>query len=124
MTDLAWLIYWADILPNLKGVTTALCLISVILTFPFLFVALNMVIVEEKSKRWFFLPTSSILALVIWVSIGAFIPSKETIYLMAGANTLPSIAESQEVRKVRTIINQKLDGLLDIEEEITEETNQ
>lgn len=68
---------------------------------------------EEKQAFFVTCLKNTLIGIGIYTLSYLFVPSKETMYLMLGSEVGEELILSEEAGKVRDIINQELDTLLD-----------
>jgi hypothetical protein len=116
MNNLSWFLYIADVLPYVGSLLTLVCcLLLPILFIWFLIVSGINSDIDDKDKH-FGKPSQ---ANFIWVSVfllfASFIPSKETIYLIAGSEAGEYVAETEAgqaiLNDVQEIIQIQLSNL-------------
>lgn len=108
MSDLAMLVYLAEILPRLGGASVFIAFIF--LFYPIIYM-MGAVMGDFKKSRVVSVTISSIAA-VLFTGVAIAIPTTKTIYLMAGGQVATSAVSTPEFNKVRAIINGKLDDML------------
>lgn len=135
MNELSWLIYFADVLPN---VATAITVLSVIASVGSAIVlAVYLTHIGETEKDWVYttdpvtnketkevvrIPTSSALSVkslaftrfttplfVLIFCLSFVVPSKETFYMIAASQGGERAMQTPEFAKVRSVINKWLD---------------
>lgn len=107
--DLVTLVYLADILPNIAGIFIG----SAIFACAVAFFALMIGITDESEKRakkvgFIAAPIGIFLAL-----FAAIIPSKTTMYMMAGASIAQEVHRDERTKKVYEKLYQVIDEQLD-----------
>lgn len=109
--DLSWVIYFAGIADNLNKFFVVGGAFVIFGAFMYWGPICEGKKEGEKAAK-VLIPVAALMIL-----IGAIIPDKTTIYLMAGTKVAEQIVTSPEVKqingKILTIINQKLDSLVD-----------
>ncbi len=102
MNDLSWLIYLADVLPNLRESFGLFLLVSaassVVLIVNYFITVANDELEKAILLKGFLkltLPTTLVLTL-LWAAI----PSKDTIYLIAGSEAGEFVVNTPEAREI------------------------
>lgn len=119
-TTLILFIYFADVLPSLGGALIA---------FPTLFLTIYIIIssINEASESYGsaktvkiknILPSGKVLIVcILSITIGILIPSEKTIYMMGGvgvgSKVIDDVSKSERFEKVMTIIDYKLDEIIE-----------
>jgi FtsH-binding integral membrane protein len=103
------LIYWAEVMEGIKRVSFAFSIMCVI---GFLVACMS----TEDSDNPVNLAMRMLWIFIVTSLLALFIPSQQTIYMMAGANAINSADLGPEAAKVRKLINQKLDEALEVED--------
>jgi len=105
MNNLSWLLYWADVLPsfaaNLQGFAITTLVASAAITF-----------IRCLFDERLFIPRFAYWTVPVAIAsilLTTFVPSKQTFYLIAGAEVSEKIVDTPEFNKVRAVINQWLD---------------
>lgn len=99
--------YLADVVGNLSAFLSIMGgIIIVVVGMPFSGYLMD---VHKFGKKALLLPAAGILLLFLSV----FIPSKQTIYLMAGGYVTQEVVTSDTAKKVLEILNEKLDTELE-----------
>ena len=110
MNHLSWLLYWADTLPSLG---TRIGFISVLAGIPVIIIAcfhFGLKISEDKdydnglsfAPRW-------LAGCVATFLLTSFIPSQNTLYLIAASQAGEQVTQTPEFSKIRQIVNKYLD---------------
>jgi len=105
MNNLSWLLYWADVLPRIRG---TICVFSVITLVLAGLITLVSCVINER----LYLPRFTFWAMpiaIISITLTSFIPSKNTFYLIAGSEIGEQVAKTPEFDKIRKVINNWLD---------------
>lgn len=135
MNNLSWLLYWADVAPQ---IATFICAVSFLLTIASaLALFFNLIGGEETRTGWeeyfnaeqikeervkfykytdearvcrklWFARITTPLFILLWAS-SFLVPSKDTIYLIAASQTGEQVLKTPEVAKIRLVINKYLD---------------
>jgi len=110
---IAFIIYLAGLCENLQCLIMILTLSS--LVFCLCFIAFDEMERHhthklEKLKK--ISPINIISCHVFLMVFTCFIPSEKTVYLMLGASHADGLLKSDEAKKVRAIINKKLDEFI------------
>ena len=101
------IVYLADVLPMLSEALRWASLIGFLILSSYIFYNL----VEGNKIKWI----TSILIFLLFSILGlisVFIPSKNAIYLMAGANATQQLADTPEAAKARKALNLGLDKII------------
>lgn len=125
MNSLSWLLYWADTLPGLAtGIAFVFSLLF--LGMVLLFVG-RLVVASETSEygkegREVFLKVTTftpyLMAFSLFMALCTnFVPSKNTIYMIAASEAGERALQTPEFGKLRKLINQTLDEQLKPKEE-------
>jgi len=136
MNSLSWLLYWADIAPQLGGhlqitgtIIAIISLICLVIVVGCSFDAQSEIIrysddsryenqlknsisyktLAQRCRNWiiFTLFCATTIAFV-----GNFIPSRQTFYLIAASETGEQVIKTPEFKKIHTILNKELDRLI------------
>ena len=104
--SIEWLIYLADVV----GALSAMLIIGG-LVCAFLSGGLVVYLVDNMDKHWY---VGGICFLISLSSIvfGVLLPSKQAIYLIAGASIAKDLAKTETMKKVETTIESELDKLI------------
>jgi len=106
-SDLFWALYWIDVL---SGIGHAMLGGSVLGIISALITCLVRDL-DESGPR-----LSSVLMgfipVFVFVTLTAFIPSKQTMYMMLGVRTTDHVVNSDVGKKLQKIIDQEIDGWL------------
>lgn len=105
--SLSMIVYLADVLPMLSSVLGWASGIGFLILSSYLFFN----IVEGGKIKWI---TSILIFLLLSILglISILIPSKEAVYLMAGANVTQQLADTPEATKARKALNLGLDKII------------
>jgi len=93
--ELMLLVYFADFVENIKFVLVILLVITIV----------RMAFWEESLQRLWIAITFAVILAVI--------PSKKTVWLMAGAYAMQSVYESEEFTKIRNLIIKNIEQSLE-----------
>jgi hypothetical protein len=108
MNDLSWFLYLADVLPRVGSFAGGLSGFLVVVTVGTLFMV-AMVNAEPSFKKlgypWKTIVVALVSALIFGVS-SALIPSKETIYLIAGSEAGEAVVTSEAGQEILDDIHQ------------------
>lgn len=113
--DLFWALYFIDVLSNFPGrlvggalIITAVCAIALI---PFGMINGEM---EESGapKKTFTSAVKLWVALMVLVVFIAFIPSKQTMYMMLGVRATENFTQTEMGKKLEAYINGQMDEFL------------
>ena len=101
MNSLSWFLYLADVIGNVQGVLVTLSVILTMATFPWLICKLigdDSYNKKEKeiAKAFSFVPWLALAA----ATLAAIIPSKETIYLIAGSEAGEAVVASETGQEI------------------------
>lgn len=138
MNDLSWIIFWADVAPQISN---AICYIAFLLMIITGFIAIiglsdsfgdaryNSDNQPENSdarlaircRKLWFLP---VLFLTLWVSSFMVPSDKETYYAIAASEVGEEILKTPEVGKARQALNNWLDEQITDEKETTDDSAQ
>jgi hypothetical protein len=117
--SIEWLIYFADVSLKMTGFFAILAAISVVISVPVFFAFIFHS--ENKNadhpsipktyplRKYVKFPVLGFILAIIFLCTACLIPSKQTIYLIAGAHMAK---QSNIPAKVMMIVNEKLDELL------------
>lgn len=136
MNYLSWILYWADIAPQLARhlqvtgiLLSILGLVCLIISIFSIFDAQNAItrysdedncenklknalkyqILAKSCRNWIIL---TLFCTTLIAFIGNFIPSKQTFYLIAASETGEQVIKTPEFKKIHTILNKELDRLI------------
>jgi hypothetical protein len=116
MNDLFWALYWIDVLGSFPDAFGKAVLSGLVagLVFLFLFCGINGDFSKPNPQPRSVKQTivASVLFMMFVVVVSAFIPSKQTMYLMLGVKTTENVMESDMGKKLKSIVDAELDGLL------------
>lgn len=99
MNNLSWFIYLADVIPGLGGL---LVFVTIVCVFGF-FLHMFLVWVSEDLVK----PNYNVLAIIIAIALlSCLIPSKETLYLIAGSETAEAVATTEVGQEVLNDIHE------------------
>lgn len=109
MNDLSLLIYFADVLPNLREELAFISFICLLSSVSLSFMGL------DRSTPWS--PAKPMLAAIAFALVffmSLLIPSKETFYLIAGSEAGEYVVNTPEAKEImqdiHTIIKQQIKG--------------
>lgn len=124
MNNLSWFLYLAEVLPNMATLLTIAGWIGGILLFTAAGVRYIAAHDNSRTPKEIRLPASNFLKFVCYkvipvfiflVFIGTLIPSKETIYLIAGSEASEYVVTSEYGQEVlgdiKSIIKAQLEGM-------------
>jgi hypothetical protein len=105
--SIEWLIYLADVVGSICTLLVLFGLVISVISIGWMIEA-SANHVNKKGK--YFLIGSAVSLLLFLVS--ALIPSKQAIYLIAGASIAKDLAKTETAKKVEAIIESELDKLI------------
>lgn len=113
MTSLSWLIYWIGTLDSINGVLffgaiiTTICMIPLIITYftkEFAGCFYGNMKEEDKRNQWRAMwKTLAKLLIPLWVAsivLNIFVPTRQTVLLIAGAEIAQTVVQSEAVQSV------------------------
>ena len=107
MNDLSWLLYFADIAGNLKSIAEWVMMFILFGLSIFLFVGF---VDDEFNERMKYLPKKSIIgAITVCLLIVGFVPSPNTIYLIAGSEMGEEVLKTDAAKKVEEYLTHLID---------------
>jgi hypothetical protein len=105
--DLFWAIYWIDVLSGLPGLIGLGALLAVMPAFFASFLG------HDKGHPVFTWRVPAVyVGIVLVTALSAFIPSKQTMYMMLGVKTTENVVETPLGKKLQQIIDAEVDGYL------------
>lgn len=133
MNFLSWIIYGADVVGDI-GNMIAFFGITISILFVFLVCAISFtsawsMFADYENERELYKKSSLILkkyvfsslkALIVIAVIAAIIPSAKTLYLIAASEIGEEVLISEEGQKLRQVINERLDEIIQEEKEDSE----
>jgi hypothetical protein len=127
MNDLSWLLYGAEVLANLGIFLVVVGLSGLLVSCVGTFVGIvleqdNLKYGEEdkdykKAIRLRGLATRYAVIFFVITSVAMFLPSKQTMYMIAASEMGEEAIQTPEFAKVRKLVNQHLDDALSGEED-------
>jgi hypothetical protein len=122
-SDLFWALYWIDVLSGLFGAVVGgagVILTALVFTVLFTHMFTDTSFTSESkaigllAQRKRFLKIQTVIAISLYslTVMGAFIPSKQTMYIMLGVKTTENVVESPLGKKLQAIIDAEVDGYL------------
>lgn len=111
MNTLSFMIYFAELSDGIKAfsITAIIGLIFLLILLPMILDIIKYDFDDIKPKvviKWVF------ISLVFFSILSIFMPSKDTVYLMAASEIGEDIIKSPEMNKILQLINEKLDEQL------------
>jgi hypothetical protein len=113
MNDLSWLLYGADVLNNLGILFLIVGMLLVILAGVFA----GPVYTESDNPAWIKHGKNTLIIGIAVLVVSMFMPSKQTMYMIAASEMGEEAIQTPEFQKVRELVNQYLDDSLSSEEE-------
>ena len=121
MTNLPLILYFADVLDVLKTLLFAVISISAAGIVLAIFGKIMIVFdgdEQEKEKlpllnkflKYFIIPC------VVATTLQIFTPSKTTLYIYAGMQTVTAVSSNPTLEKIVKVVNKKLDEMIDTKE--------
>lgn len=115
MNNIIWLVYLADIAGSIVRIVNVVIMLSLLLLLVTAFISAmsagenneGIYGFKQRIKQLYFKPI--IITCCILAAIGCFIPSKNTIYIMAGLSVTQKISETPEAKKALGLLNLGLD---------------
>lgn len=116
--SLVWVIYFAGVSDGLSKFSTFVG--AILFIFSIVGVMMSIASILDGWKQSKVIQKLTLVAIAMSITssiIGLAIPDKTTIYMMAGTRVAEDIVKSPEVKeingKILTIINQKLDSIIE-----------
>ena len=106
--SIEWLIYLADVVGNIS-------VLFVLSGVFFTAISINWIIeasIHDTDKKFTKLSLTGIAVSLLLFLVSALIPSKQAIYLIAGASIAKDLAKTETAKKVEAIIESELDKLI------------
>lgn len=115
-----WIIYFAALAGNIAGLLLIFCVLTFFAGLIFGIIQY----VDEKPALAKKVMTRTAIACIIMGIFVAIIPSKQTIYMMIGADAAINLSHTPEADKVRVLVNAGLDKAIASLNESSTETAQ
>jgi len=106
--SIEWLIYLADVVGSISWLFFISGLVISIISIGWMIEA-SINCVNKKFKYFYSIGIAVSLLLFL---VTALIPSKQAIYLIAGASIAKDLAKTETMKKIETIIESELDKLI------------
>jgi len=115
--SIALFIYLADLCGSISGLCGAICIVcAIVLLICLLTYASNHEAYCKTDpnidKTVFKYVRISVVTAFVAALLGTFLPSTNTMYMIAGVEAAKSVTETPEFQKTRQLLNNKLDDLL------------
>lgn len=111
MNNLSWFLYLAEVFPRLSALGFVLGLVTCLLMLCFI----DPMFTEGSKKAGKPILTGLLLTFVFSVTLAVFIPSKDTIYLIAASEAGEMVVKTPEAQEVlsdlKEILNVQLEKL-------------
>lgn len=110
MNNLSWLMYLADVLPNVQAFLVAFSIFSFVFgMFVATYIAHDL---KGKGKAFFFGAFTTVFALLCMVT-ATLLPSPKTVYLIAGSEAGEMVVQTEEGQQVISDVKEILQNQID-----------
>ena len=106
--SIEWLIYLADVVGSI-------CMLFVLSGFVIAAISIGWMVeasIHDADKKFKYFYSIGIAVSLLLFLVSALIPSKQAIYLIAGASIAKDLAKTETAKKVEAIIESELDKLI------------